>query len=59
MKTITHKNREFKVIDMGPITQFPNISNAQPNVESWFIAKGKKGALIDGYITKHGRVIVF
>jgi hypothetical protein len=59
MKTITHNNREFQVIEMRSITEFPNLAKAQPSVEFCFIAVGKRGATIDGYITKGGRVIVF
>lgn len=59
MKTITHKNREYQVEDMQPITNYPNLAAGQPNVEFCFIAVGKRGATISGYITKNGRVIVF
>lgn len=59
MKTINHKNREFQVVEMTPVTNYPNIAANQPNVEFCFIAEGKRGAMITGYITKNGKVIVF
>lgn len=59
MTTINHKNREFQIVDKQPISNFPNLASAQPNVEFVFIAAGKRGATIDGYITKNGKIIVF
>ena len=59
MKTVTYKNREFQVVDLTPISNFPNLAAAQPNVEFCFTAVGKRGAGITGYITKNGGVIVF
>lgn len=59
MTTITHKNREFKVVELENISKYPALAEGQPNVEFTFIAEGKRGALISGYITKNGRVIVF
>jgi len=59
MKTITHKNREFQVIEMEPISKYPNLAACQPNVEFTFVAQGKRGAVISGYLTKKGNPIVF
>jgi hypothetical protein len=59
MTNLIIKNREFQIIDKTPITNFPNLAKAQPNVEFCFIAVGKRGATIDGYITKSGSIIVF
>lgn len=57
MTTITHKNREFKIIETSAIPE--NIAKVRPDADFWFIAEGKKGALVDGFVTKNGRVIVF
>ena len=59
METVNYKNREFTIVDKTPITNYPNLAKCQPNVEFVFIAVGKRGASIDGYITKTGGVIVF
>jgi len=59
MTTVTIKNREFQIIDKTPISNFPNLAKTQPNVEFCFIAVGKRGATIDGYITKSGAIIAF
>lgn len=59
MTTITHKNRNFKVIELKNISETPALAAAQPNLEFFFIAEGVKGALISGYITKKGGVVVF
>jgi hypothetical protein len=58
MTTITHKKREYKVIELTPVAMFPNIEKSNPAIEYCFIAEGKKGALIDGYILKGGQIIV-
>jgi hypothetical protein len=59
MTTITHNKREFQIVDKQPISNFPNLAAGQPNVEFWFLAVGKRGATIDGYITKNGNIVVF
>lgn len=59
MTTVNYKNREFQIVEKTPITNFPNLAKAQPNVEFVFIAVGKRGSSIDGYITKTGGVVVF
>ena len=59
MTTVTHKNREFKIIDKQPISNLPSLAANQPNVEFCFIAVGKRGGLISGYITKNNALIVF
>lgn len=59
MKTITHNNREYKVIEMESVTVFPNIAALNPEIEYTFIAEGKRGGLISGHITKSGSVVVY
>jgi hypothetical protein len=59
MTTFTHKNREFSITEMTPIANYPALAAAQPNVDFCFIAKGKRGSLVSGYITKSKSVIVF
>lgn len=58
MQKIIHNKREFQIIQTEPISNYPALAANQPEVESHFIAQGKKGALISGYITKDGRVII-
>lgn len=59
METITHRNRQFEIIEKEHISKYPNIQANQPNVEFTFIAVGKRGAAISGYILKSGAVHVF
>lgn len=59
MTTFTHKNREFSIIEKTPITHYPALAASQTNIDFCFIAKGKRGSLVSGYITKSKSVIVF
>ena len=59
MTTITHNNREFQVVEIEPISNYPALASTRPDVVSHFIAVGKRGSTICGYITKEGSYIVF
>lgn len=59
MTTININNRTYKVVELTPASNFSNISKENSNIEYFFIAEGKRGALIDGHITKDGGVVVY
>lgn len=57
--TITHKNREYSIVEKMPISEFPNLARERKDIEFFFVAVGKRGASIDGYITKDNKFIIF
>ena len=59
MKTLTHNKREFEVVETEPIANYPNLATARPDAKSFFIAVGKKGACISGFILNNNSYIVF
>jgi hypothetical protein len=56
---ITIKNRLYTLLEVEPITNYPALAQGRTDVESHFIAEGKKGALVSGYILKDGSLIIF
>ena len=58
MENITYKNRTFKIVDKKPIEVYPNTAKRFPLVAFTFIAEGKRGAFISGYITKDNKTII-
>ena len=55
---ITHQNRKFKVVSTESIDNFQNLKAEQPHIDYFFVAEGKKGALISGFVTKQGKIFV-
>jgi len=56
---ITINNRTYTLLEVEPITNYPALAKGRPDVESHFIAQGKRGAMVTGYILKNGGVIIF
>ena len=50
------KGREFTIIDISPIG--PNTKRARPEIEYNFIARGKRGAHIMGWIMEDGTTLI-
>ena len=59
MTTLTINNRTYKVIEMTSIDNYPAIKKLNPNITFSFIAEGKKGALISGYMFNNGTYNIF
>jgi hypothetical protein len=59
MRTVTHKNRTYKIIESMLMSNFPNLQKENINIESTFVAEGARGSLISGYMYKNGSYIVF
>jgi hypothetical protein len=58
LETVNHKNRKFKVVSTESIDNFQNLKAEQPNIDYFFVAEGKKGALISGFVTKQGKIFI-
>ena len=57
--TVTHKNRNYEIVEMTDINKYLNIAKANSEITHTFIAQGKRGALISGYMYKNNKYVTF